>query len=323
MKKAFVIGDLKVEPGKIGKGWIFMAKNYSGDLKVPVIVANGSKEGKTLLLCTGIHGTEYVGMDAILRLIDSLDPTQLKGQLLCLPFLNVPAYEAITRGGAFDLLDLNRVFPGNKNGFMTQRLAHMLVNDIFPKVDFGIDLHCGQMNDLQTNICGFFLSKKDDTSLKMAKAFGIDILWNLSSSGLKGTFSDTATEKGIPNIVIEVGGEGRCLEEWVLLEIRGFLNVMKTLDMLKGELEGLPAKYELREGFYTSGNAGGFLRVKVKLRDDVDEGQVLGSVIDLHGNVLEEVRSPMKGKVLGIRTLPRIRPGDWTFWVARLVKKIS
>jgi predicted deacylase len=322
MKTPFEIGELKVKPGKIERGWINVAKTYYGDLKIPAIVANGLKEGKTLFLCTGIHGTEYVGMDAILRLMDSLDATKLKGIVLAIPFFNVPAFEYITREGAFDKLNLNRVFPGKKEGFLTEKLAYLMVEEIFPKVDCAIDLHGGQPNDLQVPICGFFATE-DDTSLRMAKAFGIETLWDLSSSGLKGTFADVATERGIPNLIVEVGGEGRCRKEWVQLEIRGFMNVMKELGMLDGKPEGLPSKYQIRQGFFRSGNAGGFLRPSVDLGSEVEEGQLLGNIIDFHGNVLEKVLSPMKGKVLGLRTLPKINPGDWTFWVARTVKEIS
>jgi predicted deacylase len=55
----------------------------------------------------------------------------------------------------------------------------------------------------------------------------------------------------------------------------------------------------------------------------VKEGDLLGTIVDLHGNVLEELRAPMEGRVLGLRTLPRISPGDWTFWVGRKVREIS
>jgi predicted deacylase len=322
MAKSFEIGDVKVEPGKKGNGWIRMAKTYYGELKVPVMIANGCEDGKTLFLCSGVHGTEYAGIDAILRLMESLDVSKLKGRVLAIPFLNVPAFESITRDGPFDSLNLNRIFPGKRDGFITERLANLVTEEVFPKINYAIDLHGATLNDLQVSICGFFMSEEGH-SLQMAKAFGIETLWDLGSSGLKGTFNSTATEQGIPNIVVEVGGEGRCLEEWVQREIRGFMNVMKALDMVEGSPEGLPSKYQLTEGFYQHGTAGGFLRPMVKLSSPVKRGELLGSIIDLHGNVLEEVRSPMDGKVMGLRTLPKINPGEWTFWIGKTVREIS
>jgi len=98
---------------------------------------------------------------------------------------------------------------------------------------------------------------------------------------------------------------------------------MKVLDMTDGKPEGLPSKYHLTEGFYQHGNAGGFVRPMVRLGSSVKEGELLGTIIDLHGNVLEEIRSPMDGKVMGLRTLPKINPGEWTFWVGKTVREIS
>lgn len=323
MKQAFEIGDLKVEPGEKGKGWIPFVQTYLGEIKIPVIVANGSEGDKTLLLLTGIHGTEYVGMEAILRLMETLDPTKVRGQVLAIPFLNVPAFEYTTRGGPRDNLDLNRVFPGRNDGYLSERLANLVVEQILPKADYAVDLHCAQPTDLQESICGFYLSEKETTSLEMAKAFGLRTLWDLSSFRFGGTVGATAREKGIPIIIVEMGGEGRCLEEWVQVELRGFQNLLKSLDMVDGEPEGLPASYEISEGFYRHGNTGGFLRPRVRLGSEVKEGQLLGTIVDLHGNVLEELSAPMEGRVLGLRTLPRISPGDWTFWVGRKVREIS
>jgi predicted deacylase len=97
---------------------------------------------------------------------------------------------------------------------------------------------------------------------------------------------------------------------------------MKVLGMIDGKPEGLPSKYQIREGFYQSGSAGGFLRPMVKLGEEVKKGQLLGVIIDFHGKVLEEILSPIDGSVLGLRTLPKINPGDWTFWVAKTAREI-
>jgi predicted deacylase len=87
-----------------------LAKTYYGELKIPVIVLHGVSPGKKLLLSSGVHGTEYVGMDAMLRLVQELDTRKMKGTLVAIPFLNVPAFETVTREGPFDSLNLNRIF---------------------------------------------------------------------------------------------------------------------------------------------------------------------------------------------------------------------
>jgi predicted deacylase len=322
MGDTFQIGDLRVNPGKKGFGGLELAKTYYGKLKIPIIVVNGANPGKTLFLGSGIHGTEYVGMDAMLRLIHEIDPSTLSGKIMAIPMINIPAFETVTREGPFDSLNLNRIFPGKKSGFASEQIANLLMERVLPNVDYAIDLHGATLNDMQINICGF---EESDTvsSLDMAKAFGIEALWRMSTSGIQGSFTGTATERGIPSIIVEVGGEGRCKEEWVQFEIRGFKNVMKVLGMIAGNTEGLPSRYMIVEGFWQHAGAGGFLRPQVKLGERIKKGTVLGTIVDLHGNTLEETKAPFDGLIMGMRTLPKINPGDWSFWVGTVKEEIK
>ena len=322
MAETFEIGDVRVNPGQKGFGWLKLANTYYGELKLPVLVVNGANPGKTLFLGSGIHGTEYVGMDAMLRLIHEIDPSALRGRVVAIPMINIPAFETVTREGPFDSLNLNRIFPGKKAGFLTEQIANLLMEMVLPHVDYAIDLHGATLNDMQINICGFEESDKI-SSLDMAKAFGIETLWRMSTSGIQGSFTGAATAREIPSIIVEVGGEGRCKEEWVQFEIRGFKNVMKVLGMMEGKPEGLPSRYMIVEGFWQHTSAGGFLRPQVTLGDRIKKGTVLGAVIDLHGNTLEEMRSAIDGLIMGMRTLPKINPGDWSFWVGTVKEEIK
>jgi len=322
MGDTFQIEDVKVDPGKKGFGWLQLGKTYYGNLRIPIIVVNGANPGKTLFLGSGIHGTEYVGMDAMLRLIHEIDPLTLHGRIVAIPMINIPAFETVTREGPFDSLNLNRIFPGKKTGFVSEQIADLLMERVLPKVDYAIDLHGATLNDMQINICGFEESDRV-SSLHMAQAFGIEALWKMSTSGIQGSFTGTATGKGIPSIIVEVGGEGRCKEEWVQFEIRGFKNVMKVLKMIEGTPEGLPSRYMIVEGFWQHASTGGFLRPQVKLGERIKKGTLIGSVIDLHGNTLEEMKAPFDGLIMGMRTLPKINPGDWSFWVGTVKEEIK
>jgi predicted deacylase len=327
MKLTMTIGSLSVEGGEKKKGWLPMARTYSGDLKVPLMIANGSREGPTLLLCSGVHGNEYVGLESILRVFDRLSPSDLSGQIVAVPFLNVAAFETITREGPFDRLNLNRIFPGRPDGFLTERLADLVVSELFPKVSHAIDLHGATLNDIQSDLSCLHLS--DARSLEMAKAFGLELIWDLDSGPSKPRYPGTptslngcATTHGIPNIGVEVGGEGRCREEWVGLAVRGVLNVLRLLRMIEGQPAGLPLRYRLVEGFWTSGRSGGLLRNHVAINSPVARGQLISTIVDLHGETIEEVRSEIDGLVIGLRTLPKISPGEWTHWPVRVVREI-
>lgn len=312
------IAGIEVKPGKKINQWIPLSRTYYGELKIPFIGIGGASPGKTLFLISGIHGTEYVGLEAILRFCEEIDPSKMKGNLISIPFINVPAFEYITRETPFDSLNLNRVFPGKKGGFLSERMANFLTEKVLPKVDYAIDLHGARASDMQNSLVGFLEAGKL-SSLDVAKAFGIETLWRLSSSGIKGDFTTEAITQGVLAIVVEVGGESRCKEEWVQTDMQGFRNVMISLGMLNGKLSKLPAKYIVMEGFYQYCNAGGFLRSKVNLKDKVKKGQVLGTIVDLLGKELEVLKAEKDGVIHGLRTLPKINPGDWTYWVG--VKK--
>ena len=327
MKATMRIGSLSVEGGEKKKGWLPLARTHSGDLKVPLMIANGSREGHTLLLCSGVHGNEYVGVESILHVFDRLSPGELSGQVVAVPFLNVPAFETVTREGPYDRLNLNRVFPGRPDGFLTERLADLVVSELFPKASHAIDLHGATLNDLQSDFSCLHMS--DGRSLEMAKAFGLELIWDLDSGpskprypGMPTSFNGCATAHGIPNIGVEVGGEGRCREEWVALAARGILNVLKLLGMIEGQPAGLPPRYRLVEGFWKSGRSGGLQRNHVALNAPVSRGQLIGTIVDLHGEPVEEVRSEIDGLVIGLRTLPKISPGEWTHWPVRVVREI-
>src|SRR5438270_11445937 len=66
------------------------------NLLLPItVVANGS--GRTALVLAGNHGDEYPGPIAILNLMRRLQPEQVRGRIILLPALNLPAAKAATR----------------------------------------------------------------------------------------------------------------------------------------------------------------------------------------------------------------------------------
>ena len=83
-------------------------------------------------------------MRRLKNLIQELDPAQLvAGRLIVIPVLNVPAFRAAMRGSPLDGLNMNRVFPGEARGTITQRIARFLTDEVLARADVVIDLHAG------------------------------------------------------------------------------------------------------------------------------------------------------------------------------------
>jgi predicted deacylase len=122
----------------------FTLDNTWGRIRVPLYVACGARPGPTIVAIGGTHGDEYEGPVGLKSLIKELDPAQLvAGRLIVIPVLNVPAFRAARRDSPLDGKNMNRVFPGNAQGTITERIARFVTDEVFPRADVVIDLHAG------------------------------------------------------------------------------------------------------------------------------------------------------------------------------------
>ena len=143
------VGGQRVGPGERRRLWLPLGhRPDGGPLGLPLVVVRGALPGPTLGVVAGVHGDEYEGPEALRRFLAGLDPARLRGTVVATPQANPPAFEAGQRTGAVDHLDLNRAFPGRPDGFLTQRIADLLVGEVVGPADALVDLHgggwCGQ-----------------------------------------------------------------------------------------------------------------------------------------------------------------------------------
>src|SRR5438034_9563823 len=146
MPSLFQIGDLRVEPGTRAAGWLPIARMPSGgSMGTPVVVLRGAKEGPVVVVDAATHGDEYEGTLSLLRLLREVDPASLRGTLVGVPVLNGPSFDAEVRGNPRELhhFDLNRTFPGEAGGSITQRLAATYFNEVVRKAQVVVSLHGG------------------------------------------------------------------------------------------------------------------------------------------------------------------------------------
>jgi len=323
MPKIFQVGNMKVEPGDKQCGRVEIGRRPDGSqIYIPVMIANGAGDGPALNVSSGCHGDEYEGSVAIRRWWKALDPQALRGVFLGVPVINVLAYEAGTRQSWIDHTNLNRVYPGNPTGFITERLAHIYLNEVVYKADMVMDLHGGGNIQImghqviwRTNPGGPEVTEK---AFKLAKATGWKYIWK-GSGTWGGTVTIEALKKGIPALTVEAGGEGRCLEPIVQDFEKLIGNVMKTYKMIDGQPETAD-KLIMFQGSFLHCNVGGLYTQKVGLHERVKEGQELATIEDLFGEVVETIRAPFDGIVSSKRTFPTVNPGDWALQVGRIVE---
>jgi predicted deacylase len=290
-------------------------------IRQTVLVIGGAEPGPVLLVSGGVHGDEYEGPLAITRLFHELEPADIKGTFVGLVVANVPAFEAATRCSPIDGLNLARVFPGRVDGSVTQQIAYWMGERLIGRADYYIDLHSSGSDMEMVQLAGYTLGDGPvaETRRRMAEAFRAQVTWAHTDQSTGRTLS-YAIEHDIPAIYTECPASRRVSIPDMEAYQRGVRNVLRELGMLEGALEGSPSPYYFR-GVGNTDTAlpvsqSGYFIPRAELLEWVEQGDLLGAVYDLAGNVLEEVRAPTAGYVGLRQLLPTINAGDTVFMLA-------
>ncbi len=311
----FVIADLP--SATKATDWLPVATRTDGTLwQLPVLYVTGAKPGPTLIVTGAVHGDEYEGIETIPLVFQQIEADALAGTLVMLPVCNMPAYETAQRSSPIDGLNLARVFPGDPNGTITQRIADLITTKLLRYADFFIDLHSGGVAyDLPTLI-GYIHDKGElgQRSEAGGRAFGAPVLWGHPLPMAPGRSVSAATDLGVPALYTEAAGGGYTRPDDLACFTQGVINVMRHLGMLAGAPEPQPTTHDLfgdgNLDTVLSATVAGYWRAEVALLDEVQAGQRLGTVRDLFGTVLAEVVADQAGVVIMLRRVHRVHVGD-------------
>lgn len=138
-------------------------------IEIPVIVSRGKNSGPIILLNAGIHGDEVNGVEIVRQIISKGFHKPECGTVVCIPVLNVFGFLNKTREFP-DGRDLNRVFPGSKEGSLASRFAYFLMQEIMPNVEYCIDYHTGASS--RFNYSQLRIEGKNQTNIEIANVFG-------------------------------------------------------------------------------------------------------------------------------------------------------
>ncbi|HKM79063.1 MAG TPA: succinylglutamate desuccinylase/aspartoacylase family protein [Candidatus Bathyarchaeia archaeon] len=323
------IGNLVAESGTKAKGSLHVL-NLAGnwDARIPTILINGKGQGPILNLHAGIHGDEYEGIRAIWEISEKINPEKLTGSIIATPIVHTAAYAAGLRESPIDGKNLARVFPGDKNGTSTDKLAYFFFHEVVLKSNYMIGLHSGGYRYKFHPLVEYYHGIEKDLEKKeyeMAKAFAIgpfNIIQRLPVEATNVTCTFAASQNGVAAIEPEMWGEGRCLPEHVTQYKSSIFSVMAHLGMIEDEREkklGAETRERVHhvEGDWILANSGGLFIPTVEIMTPLKKDQRVGITVDDFGSVVEEMISPTDGFVGALRTFPMIRPGDWGVLVER------
>ncbi len=143
---------------------------------IPLTVLHGSQRGPVILMVAGVHGYEFASILAAKRLVEEINPRQLRGTFLLVRVAHVSAFEARSPYvNPYDRKNLNRSFPGKPDGTQAERIAYTLSTEIIPRADVVFDVHSGDGAEWLEAFIGIYggpLSSKYPLALSLAETFG-------------------------------------------------------------------------------------------------------------------------------------------------------
>ena len=312
------VGTASAGVGEKASGVIDVPAGVDAGTKIPVVLVHGVKPGPTLALVTGAHGTEYVSIIAVEKLIRELDPAQISGTVILLPLVNIASFEQkVPHVNPVDQKSMNRFYPGKTDGTQTERALYWITKEVVDRCDYLIDYHGG---DLDESLRPYAYwgptgrAEQDRVSKDMVLAFGLDhiIIWKERPTDPAATryLDNTAAVRGKASIVVEAGHAGTVETDDVALLVNGTLSTMRALKMLPGEPRRVENPAWIGKLVDLIADQPGIFYPLVKRGTYVAAGMKIGYVTDYVGNVIQEWKAPEAGVVLHINAVPSLKKGD-------------
>lgn len=312
-----------------------VSKLASGlELELPLHILNGKEEGPVLMLTALSHGDATTGFEVIRQVMEQVDLDQLKGTIVAVPLQNPLAFEWDWRNTPQDCYNMNRTYPGNPRGWITEQMSSV-ISPLCDYADALIDWHGGGYGDAINYVLSKMdpsVDQSDELTAKinhMARIYGLEHMYGGKPAGpdaaYAGTLSDYMIIKGKPSIVAEVGTGVTILHDrFVNGSVQGVFNVMKDMGMYPGEPVLPKTQWVVKTRSVDRPKNGGMFYPMVGpeyVNKTVPKGTLIAVVRDpMTMEVIEEMRAPYEETVfLDMRvTMTKVHPGDYAYIMADL-----
>lgn len=281
MSNTLHICGLKVERGQKLQTYLPVLDTNT---KIPITIINGQNDGPTLLITAGIHGGEYPGI-AISKAIKA---EILSGCLIIIHPVNIRSFwERSAFVTPDDGKNLNREFPGDVNGTLSQKTAWLLSQHFFPLADFYADLHSGDIHEeLYPYVYYPGLPNSEISAKARGVAMVLDMEFMVRSTATTGAYNYAAIS-GVPSILIERGGAGLCRREDIDAYKNDLHNIFCKLELLRSTPQ--PQKHtpvDVTDVIYLETDKAGCWFPSFRCGDKIKQGDKLGYLTDLFGNTI-------------------------------------
>ena len=324
---------IEFEPKGITRARIPIGEFGDGtQVTLPIVAISGARDGPTLYVQAGLHGDEQTGIAVCRTFLGSLrdlDLGRLAGRLIVVPIANPPSHLTRSRGYLHEerrMVDLNRIFPGDPGGLLSERIASTLFEQFVRPSDFCVDVHSALDGCI---IAPFVYVDPDDDDTgtlavreRVALAFGAPFIYYrkrgtpFGTSDISRGLMAQADLIGKPAIIAEMGQSQVVTCDYVPIGVAGLHNVMRGLGMIDGEaVEQSPPPRRFSHIELVHASRGGGLETTVSVGDTVTAGDHLGSIVDVFGQPIEEFRAPSSGFILRLMLWGTVATGAEIAWI--------
>lgn len=298
-----------------------------GSIMIPItVVKNG--DGPCALFTGANHGEEYEGPIALNDLANRLQSSDIKGRVIIIPAMNYPAYLAATRVSPIDHLNMNRIFPGNAKGTVTQIIADYFSTVLLPMADYVLDIHSGGKTLEFLPFAAYH--ELDDKELQAkceaaTRAFAAPYHLSLIEIDAASMYDTQAENMGKVFISTELGGGGTASPRTVAVAKRGVHNLLVHAGILQqAPIESSEANIKLdmqQDNAYVFSEHNGLLEPCLGLGDPVKTGDLLARVYSTErsGEAPVEYRAKSDGIIMGRHFPSLVKIGDFMNVIARKV----
>lgn len=296
-----------------------------GHIPIPIAVLNGSP-GPTVLLTGGNHGDEFEGPLALMKLLQDLPKQSIRGRVIVVPALNFPAFLKGARTSPIDGCNLNRIFPGQRNGSVSEMIAHYVDSELFPLADIVVDLHAGGASFSHMPMVLAALpadSRRHDEYIRLIDAFGAPHTMLMDLLGEDRTYGAAVERHGKLFVCGEFGGFGTCDVDGLRIVEHGLARLLRAAGVIDAtSAPDSGGTHLIRvDGarHYLFAPEHGVFEPMFKLGDAVQAGQPAGRLFDPHAPWQSPrlLRFESDGMVVCIRSFTGVEPGDCIALLAR------
>ncbi len=317
------VGTAAAAPGEVATGRIPVTHMAGGaPIDIPVIVINGAADGPCLWIDGVIHGDEPEGTLMCHMLRRELDPQTLSGSVVLVPIMNTAAFEAGQRGNPRDTFshDMNRVYPGRPDGYLSERVAHAHKEWLVEVADMNIAVHSGGDHSY---LSAMIFVADDPGSQELARAMGEDFSLVLGTPRPSGNPMGVMLQAGKHGITVELGGRSATSPE-AFREVGRVLadaaiNVMRHYSMIPGQARYAATRHKGTQQALLAPASGLFLpEPGIGFQQPMDKGMTIARVYDAFGDEVGSIEAPADGMIFGLRALPSVTTGDWCCFYAKV-----